>query len=846
MPKWVIGSAGAAFLLAVTAATAQDSLADLVKRAGQAFDQRDCTTASQLYKTALETARAAENWPKTALFQRRIGMCLYRAGDMEAAFQAYTSGIEAATKAHDQEMLRENLHGLATALRHQGHHAEALATAQHALEIARTCGHPEHLVNELSEVGILYSDVRENVVALPIFEEMLQVSLANHYVLGEAGATENLAILYASLGQPEIGIRYLRQSMAVASPADHDGIARLYANLGNLEQVTGRLAEAQADDQTALRYMDRPESWRTRMSLLYNIAMLDLDQGKLASARTGLEQSLEGSPAGRDPALEAQIRATLANVLLKLGQPQEARRQSEEALGLARRSESPVALVPALAAVGGVYNAAGQTQAAGAALEEAETVMEALRNAAPGDPTALETVLQEGYTVYQLQVERLVAAGQPEAALRQAEKSKARVLNDLLLKGHLDEHSAMSEEERQTERTLSAKVSRLAAARNRQSQEAITDLELFRRGLYDRHPELGLQRADFAPTGPAEWRKMLPSPGSALLEYFQLTDGLVLFVVREDGVRIARLPVHPDALAAETGRFRAQLAARDLDYAVTARALYRELLAPAEKWLGGTTRWIVSPDGALWELPFQALIDASGKHVLETRAIGYTPSLTALWAIRQRHAREGAAPLRLLAMGNPTGAGPALPAADEEVRAISRLYPAGKSLVLTAADARQDLFRQQAPRAAVIHIATHADLNPFNPMYSMLQLSAGKDAADPGPMAAAEILRIPLHADLAVLSACETARGKSTPGEQLLGMGWALTGAGAAASVISQWKVDSAATSRLMVAFHRNLLRPLSPADALRAAALEVRNSPGDRNPFYWAAFVVLGDGFRN
>jgi CHAT domain-containing protein len=298
-------------------------------------------------------------------------------------------------------------------------------------------------------------------------------------------------------------------------------------------------------------------------------------------------------------------------------------------------------------------------------------------------------------------------------------------------------------------------------------------------------------------------------------------------------VRVVRLKTGAAALAAEVRRFREQVAARDVNYTARARSLFATLIEPAKAELAGTTSWIISPDGALWELPFQTLIAPDGKHLLETHAISYTPSLTALWEIRRRHANVAPAPLEVLAVGNP-----GLAAAEEEARQVAGLYSPQQALVLTGADASQERFREQAPRAAVIHIATHAELNAANPMYSTLALN-------PGTLPAAEILRMPLHARLAVLSACETARGKTAQGSELLGMGWALTGAGAAASVVSQWKVDSAATASLMVAFHRNLRKPLPPAEALRRAALEVRALPGDHNPFYWAGFLVLGDGFR-
>ena len=47
-----------------------------------------------------------------------------------------------------------------------------------------------------------------------------------------------------------------------------------------------------------------------------------------------------------------------------------------------------------------------------------------------------------------------------------------------------------------------------------------------------------------------------------------------------------------------------------------------------------------------------------------------------------------------------------------------------------------------------------------------------------------------------------------------------------------------------MVAFHQRLRKGMAPADALRQASLEVRGQEGKRNPFYWGAFLVLGDGF--
>src|SRR4029077_4487717 len=133
-----------------------------------------------------------------------------------------------------------------------------------------------------------------------------------------------------------------------------------------------------------------------------------------------------------------------------------------------------------------------------------------------------------------------------------------------------------------------------------------------------------------------------------------------------------------------------------------------------------------------------------------------------------------------------------------------------------------------------------------SPLYSQLVLAAPRAGeSDDGLLEAREILEMSLDADLAVLSACETGRGQSGAGEGLIGMSWAFFVAGCPATVASQWKVEAAGTNRLMLAFHREVRAGLSPAEALRLAALSQLRRPDERHPFYWAGFVAMGDAER-
>jgi len=112
------------------------------------------------------------------------------------------------------------------------------------------------------------------------------------------------------------------------------------------------------------------------------------------------------------------------------------------------------------------------------------------------------------------------------------------------------------------------------------------------------------------------------------------------------------------------------------------------------------------------------------------------------------------------------------------------------------------------------------------------------------------MMNLDLKAKLVVLSACDTARGRVTPGEGVIGMSWALFVAGCPTAVVSQWKVDSASTTELMLEFHKHLThasqgkRSMDVARALREAALKLMRSPEYRHPFYWGGFIVVGAGF--
>jgi CHAT domain-containing protein len=510
--------------------------------------------------------------------------------------------------------------------------------------------------------------------------------------------------------------------------------------------------------------------------------------------------------------------------------------------------------------------------------------IESLRREVAGGEQQQQSFLENRLSPWLGMVDLLVSQQKYAEALTFAEQSKARVLLDALQNGRPNLRDSLSKDEQQVEEQLRLGLvslnSQFTGEVRRDKPDAVRIAELktavekarleyedFETRLYAAHPELKVRRGEAPVIKAQELAALLPDASSALLEYVVGSDKSYLFVVtktnRDADVRVYPLPVKRDDLAKQTEAFRQQLASRDLGFRVSASRLYDVLLKPAAAQLSGRTNFIIVPDNNLWDLPFQALVNNANRYVIEDAAIAYTPSLTVLREMTRRRRIEGAhaTPANLLALGNPLlgnetlkraaftyrdGKLDPLPEAEQEVKALGRLYGASRSKVYIGAEAREDRVKNEASRARILHFATHGILNNASPLYSHLALAEG-GANEDGLLEAWELMQMDLRADLVVLSACETARGRIGAGEGMVGFSWAMFIAGVPSIVVSQWKVESAGTRDLMVNFHRHLLSPTTPhlskSEALRQAALKLLKTPETSHPFYWGAFVLVGDG---
>src|SRR5262249_22962443 len=145
-----------------------------------------------------------------------------------------------------------------------------------------------------------------------------------------------------------------------------------------------------------------------------------------------------------------------------------------------------------------------------------------------------------------------------------------------------------------------------------------------------------------------------------------------------------------------------------------------------------------------------------------------------------------------------------LPGAAVEANVVARIY--GTPDVFLAADAKEETLRPLLRDRALLHFAAHGRLDDIAPNTSSLVL-AGADE-----LTVSDLIGLRINADLAVLSACDTGRGTTTQGGDLVGLARGLLAAGVRRCVVSLWPVDDAAACVTMGEFHRQVKKGSAPA----------------------------------
>ena len=388
-----------------------------------------------------------------------------------------------------------------------------------------------------------------------------------------------------------------------------------------------------------------------------------------------------------------------------------------------------------------------------------------------------------------------------------------------------------------------------------------------------------------------------------LIEFGISNDAVVVFVVRKGGVnKIHKINISGEELTGKVKKFIEPLSSgRHSEFSTKlAKELYDMLLSGALKDVKDSERLIIVPDGILGLLPFEALVMKDGKDYRDSVFVGdkwtitYSQSATALALTRLFKPSMAKKPF--FALGNPvydksdlryaaykqgksqpipaqnlkqyayrgvtilpksgtTGDTiawedviyPPLPETEEEIKGIAKIFglkPEQPDVLLGISATETNLRSAVLKDYRYLHFATHADLpgkvqgikEPF-----IILGQVENKGKDDGFLTLSEVLELKLDADMVVLSACSTGKGRLMEGEGVANFARAFQHAGARSVVVSLWEVASNEAVEFMKTFYGHLKSGKGRAEALRLSRNQIKAKYP--NPFYWAVFILYGEG---
>ncbi len=486
---------------------------------------------------------------------------------------------------------------------------------------------------------------------------------------------------------------------------------------------------------------------------------------------------------------------------------------------IARRSGDPLAYGRALNNLGLSYKYNSEYLRAEQYLMEAIAIWEKLRVGLQDEESYRISLFETQTVTYQsLQQVRIAMQKYPEA-LEAVEQGRARAFS-ALLSGKLSGNRI----QKYTEPPVTLKQLQQIA---RDQKITIVSYSLIKSaGIGAFQPLLGsaeLYAWVIAPNGKISFRQID-------LSMWEIENGKSLIEIIEDLQERLGRPSGTTRIAGATTANPRKPPQNYDDSPDELKKLYQLLIKPIEEFLptDPDAKVVFIPHQALFLVPFAALREQSGKYLIEKHTIAYSPSIQVLaYTEKLRDRPQGSGELLV---GNPTGD---LQSAEFEVNAIAQFF---KTKAIIGQDATKAAILAKISDTRIIHLATHGKFDDTNGLNSEILLAPnGKKAI---ALTAAEILKLNLKAELVVLSACNTAKGKIT-GDGVIGLSRAFILAGTPSIIVTLWSIPDAETGKLMPEFYRNLQTNSDRAQALRQAMLTtMRDYPHPRN---WAAFTLIG-----
>jgi CHAT domain-containing protein len=655
----------------------------------------------------------------------------------------------------------------------------------------------------------------------------------NHYTEALALAEELVRRCEVAGAHTEAAKARFRCAQALASLGDADAALRLLDNVADDFAAAGLTAEHGMVTLLRARLKVDAEEWTTAAALAEQAHALFADRGLVERrAQSELVQAHAALALGAIERADELARSAL---------------KTSDGLDALPLSQTAHYMLARVATARGGHNRALREY--DAAIRDLEQIQSSLA-------TELRTeFLGDKLQIFHDAIDLCLSSGELERGFGYLERAKSRALVDYLMsqpdmrlsagtpqeRALIDELAELREQhawfyDRLHHRAITSEAER------RTLHQAVADRE---RRIVKAHELLALVRGAerLEALGPRAAIEQPRPPrvdeGTVLVEYLFWDDRGAAFIVSSAGVRVERLAVGTRALQRAISHWQLNLesTARALQNGESVQrlaanatgqlgSLYGLLLQPIAKHLEGMERLIVVPYGRAHGVPFHALFDGT-RHLAERFEVWTAPSSSVLELCSGR-VRSSALSGDALVVGYSGGR---LPGVLQEAADVAALM---NTDCYVEDGATRELVLAQAAQHGIVHLAAHGEARLDNPVFAHIALADGQ-------LTTADVFALRMDGALVTLSACETGRSTVVGGDEVVGLSRGFLFAGASTLVQSLWRVDDAATARLMRCFYSQLYRGEAPGAALRTAQRTFIEQGA--HPYAWAPFEIVGYG---
>jgi len=741
--------------------------------------------------------------------------------------------------------------------------------------------HPNTL-SSLNNLAVIYNDLDRIEEAFPLFEKAYRLFKE---VLGEKHpdtlhSLKNFASIYRGLGYPEEALALSEKAYRLFKEVlgeKHPDTLLSLQNLANIYNNLSRLEEASSLYEKAYRLFKEvlgekhPDTLRIMRNLAYNYNELD----RLSEALPLYEKAYR---------LFKEV----------LGEKHPDTLRSLDNLAYAYLRQVNI----------------------NKAIKHFEKLVQGVEHLRSGDLSVenRQTLFKQWIHAYFTLSELYIVQSRSYDAFRLAEMSKARTLLESLATKLAAQQSGLSATEQQQlqdyETRLAFLNNRIAKAleKNRleekisletEKNQRISQFNPFHEELMEKYPKYA-QLNKVQIIGAKEGAKYLPED-AVLISYLVNENQVLAFTLLPEGQltahslgEISHLSEKLNCYRYQVSRGRGRIVPLKQETCTNMESVSRELgkilLEPLFEQIKDQTHWIISPNGPLALIPFEALFwKGKSQPIVAQYQINYVQSLSVLKLLRERETAYTHLETRevLLAMGAPLykGTGIAknkgnpsivdfkiarqmvrrggdytgaferlgsvwqdLPGALTELEQLEKLFKETRPRIYKQADATEaklQTLNQQGILAQYRYLvfSTHGHLNLQIPELSSIVLGQVNNPPKiDGYVTAGEWPGYDLKSDLMVLSACETGLGKTVGGEGVMGLPYAFYVAGNKNTILTLWSISDEVTVEFITNFFAKLKAGVGQIEALTATKREFLEKGGRyANPRYWAAFVLYG-----